>query len=344
MTAPNNNRRGVLAGGNWIVDHVKLIDNWPPQDALANILSESWGNGGAPYNLLKNLAKLGASFPLAGAGLVGDDADGIRIIEDCRVHNIDTAMLRPVTATTSYSDVMTDRSTGRRTFFHQRGANALLDTHHFDFKQTNARYFHLGYLLLLDKLDELENGLPRAARVFKSAREAGMTTSLDCVSENSLRFGHVVKPVLPEIDLLFVNDFEAQKLASIELTGDPASLGFRKDVEEAARRLLESGVRQWVIIHFPEAVFARSAQGPSHWQPSIDLPREYIKGTAGAGDAFASGVLYSLHEGGTMQQALELGVCTAASSLMDTTCSGGVLLAQDCLQLRLKHPFKRFSA
>ena len=60
-------RSGIIAGGNWIVDHVKLIDTWPPQDALATILSQSWGNGGSPYNVLKNLARLGASFPSASA-------------------------------------------------------------------------------------------------------------------------------------------------------------------------------------------------------------------------------------------------------------------------------------
>ncbi len=30
-------RSGVLAAGNWIIDHVKVIDTWPAQDALATI-------------------------------------------------------------------------------------------------------------------------------------------------------------------------------------------------------------------------------------------------------------------------------------------------------------------
>jgi hypothetical protein len=32
-------RSGILAGGNWIVDHLKIIDAWPTQDALASILA-----------------------------------------------------------------------------------------------------------------------------------------------------------------------------------------------------------------------------------------------------------------------------------------------------------------
>ena len=34
------------------------------------------GTGGGPYNVLLNLAKSGARFPLAGAGLVGQDDTG----------------------------------------------------------------------------------------------------------------------------------------------------------------------------------------------------------------------------------------------------------------------------
>jgi len=94
MTTPHTPRSGLLAGGNWIIDHVKILDGWPQQDALANIVAESWGNGGSPYNILKDLSRLGASFPLAGIGLVGDDADGQRIFDDCRRHGIDTAQLR----------------------------------------------------------------------------------------------------------------------------------------------------------------------------------------------------------------------------------------------------------
>jgi sugar/nucleoside kinase (ribokinase family) len=206
-------RRGVLAGGNFIVDHVKLIDAWPPQDSLARILDQSPHNGGGPYNVLKDLARLGAPFPLEAAGLVGDDAHGHWITADCQAHGIDTRQLHRTTrAATSYTDVMTVRGTGRRTFFHQPGANALLAPEHFDFGATTARFFYLGYLLLLDTLDAPgPDGAPRAREVLRAARAAGLRTALDCVSENSDRFGKVVAPVLPEVDVLFANDFEAER-------------------------------------------------------------------------------------------------------------------------------------
>src|SRR5262245_13654604 len=147
-------RAGILSGGNWIVDAVKIVDTWPQQDALANILSTSKGTGGSPLNVLVDLGIMGVPFPLAGVGLVGKDEDGYWIIDLCRKLGVDTSALqRSDSAPMSYTDVMTVQSNGRRTFFHARGANALLDSKHFDFTQTTARIFHLGYLLLLDKLD-----------------------------------------------------------------------------------------------------------------------------------------------------------------------------------------------
>src|SRR2546426_509606 len=111
-------RCGLLGGGNWIIDQVKLIDVFPQRESLANIRSQAQGTGGAPYNVLIDLAELGAPFPLSAAGLVGKDALGELILQDCRKHKIDAKFLRPrAGAPTSYTDVMTEAGNGRRTFF-----------------------------------------------------------------------------------------------------------------------------------------------------------------------------------------------------------------------------------
>jgi sugar/nucleoside kinase (ribokinase family) len=332
-------RSGIIAGGNWIVDHVKLIDTWPPQDALASIVGQSWGNGGSPYNLLKNLSRFGATFAREAVGLVGDDASGRIIQDDCKAHGIDLTQLRvSKDAPTSYTDVMTEVTTRRRTFFHQRGANALLAPEHFDFRTTNAKLFHLGYLLLMDSLDAPgKDGRPRAAEVFRQARARGLRTSADCVSEHGERFGSVVAPLLPELDLLFANDFEAEKITDIAL-GRGENLDTRA-VENAARDLLKRGVGEWVVIHFPEGACACSASGECVWQGSVKLPSAEIAGTAGAGDALASGVLFGWHEGWPMQQSLELGVCAAAASLRHPTCSDAIGTQAECLALGTRFGF-----
>ena len=55
-------RSGLLAGGNFIVDQLKLVDHYPEQDRLAFVSSQSRTNGGGPYNVLKDLAAMGARF------------------------------------------------------------------------------------------------------------------------------------------------------------------------------------------------------------------------------------------------------------------------------------------
>jgi sugar/nucleoside kinase (ribokinase family) len=324
-------RTGILAAGNWIRDHVKMVDSWPVQDGLANILSCADGNGGGPYNVLKDLVMLGAPFPLAGIGLLGDDADGQAILADCRKSGIDASRLRAVPGlSTSYTDVMAVQGGARRTFFHARGANAHLGPEHFDFTHAQERIFDLGYLLLLDKLDAPgTDGTPEARRVLQQASAAGLTTALDCVSASGDHFRGTVAPVLPEVDVLFVNDYEAEQIARLSLGRGP-SLDHHA-VEVAARALVGFGVRRWAVIHFPEGTCACSGAGEIVWQPAVHLAPELIAATVGAGDALAAGVLFGLHQGWPMRQALELGACTAAASLLDATCSGGIRRAGDCL-------------
>lgn len=341
MSVPQENRSGLIAAGNWIVDHVKVIDRWPAQDSLANILRQHASNGGSPYNVLKDLARLGAPFPLEAVGLVGDDEGGRFIREDCARHRIDVTRLRTTrTAPTSYTDVMSEQASGRRTFFHCRGANAELAPGHFDFAGSRARIFHLGYLLLLDGLDAPGAHGTAATEVLRAAQAAGLKTSADLVSEISDRVAGIVRPALPHLDYLFLNELELTQVTGIETVCDGAVVP--RLVARAAAQVALAGVREWVIVHFPAAVLACNARGDTHWQPSLQLPADYVQGAVGAGDALASGVLYALHEGRPVAEALRLGVCTAAASLAHPTCSEGVRPVQDCLALADRFGYQPF--
>jgi sugar/nucleoside kinase (ribokinase family) len=331
-------RRGVLAGGSWIIDQVKMIDVWPQPESLANIHGQSEGTGGAPYNVLLDLARLGVSFPLAAAGLVGKDALGDAILADCRKHKIDTKLLKTTPkAPTSYTDVMTEVKGGRRTFFHCRGANALWDGKDLDFSRTKARIFHLGYLLLLDALDapHRTHGT-KAAALLSAAQAAGLKTSVDVVSEDSDRFSKIVSPALKHTDYCILNEIEAGRTAGFKVRSADGKLD-TVALRHTAGALLQLGVREVVVIHFPEGGFARTRDGKDHWQSSLKLPEKYIAGSAGAGDAFCAGVLYGLHEGWDMKQSLLTGVCAAAASLSHPTCTAGMKPLKDCLALAKKY-------
>ena len=333
-------RVGIVAGGNWIVDHTKIIDGYPPQDTLATILSQTSSNGGGPYNVLIDLAHLEAPFPLEAIGLVGDDAEGEFIRRDCQSHNIDVRQLRITKeAPTSYTDAMTVKSTGRRTFFHQRGANAFLDAPHFDFAQSNARIFHLGYLLLLDRLDQPDPDWGTvAASVLRRAQAAGFKTSVDVVSVESDLFADVVLPALRFCDYCILNELEAERTTGVSIIKE--GVIDLSAAQTAARQLVDAGVREWVVIHFPSGAIALNRQDNQLVQPSVKMPQASIAGTTGAGDAFAAGVLLGLHENAPMETALRYGVCTAAASLTDASSSDGVVPLPECLRLAENYGYR----
>ena len=335
------NRRGVLAGGNWIIDQVKMIDVYPQPEQLGNIQSQTQGTGGSPYNVLLDLAKLGASFPLYGAGLVGKDALGELITNDCRENRIDTRFLRQTAeAPTSYTDVMTETGSGRRTFFHMRGANALWTGEPIDFEKCPARIFHLGYLLLLDHLDQTDKKFgTKAARILAAAQEAGMKTSVDVVSEDSDRFATIVAPALKYVDFCILNEIEAGRTVGFRIRRTDGTLD-SVALRHTAGALLQHGVRELVVIHFPEGGFARTRKGEDIFQPSLNLPPDYIAGGAGAGDAFCAGVLLGLHEGWELARSLLAGVCSAAACLSDPTCTDGLRPLNACLALAKKYKLR----
>src|SRR5437660_4094873 len=336
-----NNHCGLLAGGNWIIDQVKIIDVYPQPEQLGNIRSQSQGTGGAPYNVLIDLANSGVPFPLLAAGLVGEDALGDQILADCRKHDIDTKHLAATPkAPTSYTDVMTEQGHGRRTFFHARGANAHWNGDDLDFNKTRPRIFHLGYLLLLDALDQPDSRFgTKAARLLASAQAAGIKTSVDVVSEDSDRFSKIVNPALKHVDYCILNEIEAGKTTGFAVRQKDGALD-TVALRHAAGALLQQGVRELVVIHFPEGAFARTRKGEDVWQASLKLPSDYIAGTAGAGDAFCAGVLLGLHEGWPLQRCLLTGVCIAAACLSHPTCTAGVKSLASSLALARKFGFK----
>jgi sugar/nucleoside kinase (ribokinase family) len=335
-----SDRKGILGAGNWIVDHIKVVDAWPSEETLANIRTEFRGTGGAPCNVLIDLAKLGADFPFAGAGMVGRDEPGDWILTTCAKFGVNTLLIRRTDQQpTSYTDVITVERTGRRTFFHQRGANTLLDADSIRIDASGAKIFYLGYLVLLDRLYQPCAGfVTRAAELLAKASELGFITSVDVVSEESDRFGRVVLPTLPFLDIIFLNEFEAARVFSLEIRRDG-----KVDVPtllETAETLLAAGVRRWAIIHFPEGVLAASHDGRRLFQPSLLMPPNQIAGAAGAGDAFAAGLLLGYHDELPMEDCLVYGVCAAAASLRHPSTTESVERLDACLALGYEFGFR----
>jgi sugar/nucleoside kinase (ribokinase family) len=288
------------------------------------------------------LSQLGVSFPLAGAGLVGKDAPGQQILDDCRRQRIDTRWLRTTSeAPTAFAEVMTVQPGGPRVVLHARGANALWCGQELDFGKTKARLFHLGYLLLLDRLDQSDHQHgTQAAALLAAAQAAGLKTSVDVVSEDSERFAPVVLSALKHVDYCLLDEWEAGRATGFKTrlpdgTVDPVAL------RHAAGALLQTGVRELVVIHYPEGSFARTRKGEDVWQPALKLPDRDPWGVEGASDAFVAGVLLGLHEGWELQRCLLTGVCVAAAWLTAGPSATGLRSLNACLNLATKHGLRK---
>jgi sugar/nucleoside kinase (ribokinase family) len=167
--------------------------------------------------------------------------------------------------------------------------------------------------------------------LLKSASDKKLITSTDLVSVERADLPEIVFPALPHLDFLFLNELEAGRLLGDTLT-DPSGKILLENARRAVRQLASRGIRKAVILHFPEGVVAAEPGGALHTQGAVRLPAEDIAGTVGAGDAFASGVLYGIHEGWTLPDCLELGVCVAAQSLRSNTASEAIGPWKTCLQ------------
>jgi len=319
-------RQGIISAGNWVIDHLKVIDNWPDRGNLSNIKRVAGhALGGCSHNVLVNLARLQTGLPLWAGGIVGDDGDGAHIMDEIRKNGIDDRFMSVrAGVTTSFTDVMSEMNTGVRTFFHYRGANALLDYPDFLNMDTSAKIFHLGYLLLLDAIDLPDDTFGTvAAKVLHLLKSKGYETSVDVVSEQSDRFRKIVTPSLKYVDYLICNEVEAGACAGIELRN--AAGVCREKLSEVARYLFDQGVSSMVVIHFPEGGFAMRRSGEALVVDSFPVSPSEIKSSVGAGDAFCAGALYALHEGWPLDKLLTFANANARFNLLSESSTGGAV-------------------
>jgi len=312
---------GIICAGNWLVDHIKMIDRWPGEGNLCNICAQEDAGGGGACNVLFDLAALTDRIPLYAAGRIGLDAAGDWLMNEIVRRGIDPVGMKRCDALTSYTDVMTGE--GTRTFFHCRGANAMFDVGDVAELQVPARIFYIGYLLLLDKLDgvDAEYGTP-GARMLDVMRKRGLKTVVDLVSEAPEKFRRVVGAALPYTDVLVINEVELGNAFGVTVRRSDGELDF-DIIKKAMKLAFDGGLSELAVVHYPEGAAALDCNGEFCRVASFKIDR--IAGVNGAGDAFCSGVLYGLHEGISLKQTLRLGAACAACNLGSASASGGAV-------------------
>ncbi len=309
-------RHGIAIAGNMLTDCVKQIDSYPAKGMLSNIFSTSVAVGGCVPNTGIDLAVIDRQLQISALGRVGNDDGGKYVLGELIRNGIDiSGVVTSATAPTSFSDVMSVISTGERTFFHHRGANAEFSPEDIDLSLLNCRMLHIGYIFLLDRFDEsdAEHGTAMAA-FLKQAQERGIETSIDLVSDSNGNFAEKVIPALRYTDNAFMNEIEGSGVSGIPARDANGRL-ILENIRRTMEIILAHGVKKRVILHCPEAGFCLNRNGEYHIVPSIQLPQGYIKGAVGAGDAFCAGCLYALYHGEDDRSMLEFASGAACCNL-----------------------------
>lgn len=327
-------KKGICCAGNMIVDVTYPIETWPRQSELTHITEGiQQSTGGCVCNTITDLARLDPALHLVASGFAGHDAEGDFVLSELRQYpNIDLSMVKR-DGRTSFTAVMSNNQTKERTFFQHAGANAYYGKDHIDWDRLDVDILHIGYILLLPSLDASDSQYgTKMARLLHYAQEKGLKTSIDVVSEAGDRFHRIVTPALKYTNYCIINELEAQQTTGVQLR-DKDGMLHPENFAAALRVLFDLGVSTWAVIHCPELGCGMDETGRFYTMPSLKLPRDYIQGTVGAGDAFCAGILYAAEMGWSMPEALNLANCTAAASLSQVNASGGIQAVETVLKL-----------
>lgn len=326
-------RRGFLTAGTWCTDHNKMIDRWPAEDMVVEILEQTVDGGGSACNFAVDIRRLDPDMPVETIGVIGNDAFGqvLQRVIDANGIGRDGVVLVDDVAT-NFTDAYTVRATGRRTHLFHPGTSEILSPEHFDFSRTSARILHLGLPGIHKRMDAPWGDAPNGwVAVLKAARAAGLATNLEMLQIDPARLRLLVDPCLGLLDYLVINDFEAGALAGRPTVGDGIT-----DVEAclaAGAEVMARGAMRVLVIHFPRGAIAFERDGTVTRQASVDVPQAAVRGANGAGDAFAAGMMYGLHEGWDVGRAITLAHAAAASSLRDISTTASVAGWGACLAL-----------
>lgn len=333
---------GIAVAGYSVVDIVNIIDKYPEKLMLAKVQSSARAVGGCVSNTLINIAKMDSDVFLKAIGRMGNDDNGHFLISEFKKHGIDTTGViiddRLPTATCS---VMSEAVSGARTFFSSCGANDEFSVEDVDIENLECKYFHLGYILLLKALDSPDEEYgTKAARLLAAVSKAGIKTSIDTVSEEGSRLRETVIPALPYCDYLIMNEIEVCQIADIPPYNASGEIDI-PNVKKAMEKLLSLGVREKVIVHCTAAGMLLDRKKGFVIVPSFDLPEDYIKGSVGAGDAFAAGCLYGLYKGFDDIHLLEYASAAAVCSLSETDSIGGMKRREEVEKIETRFERKK---
>lgn len=278
--------------------------------------------GGMALNVAVNLAKIGGGYPIAVVGKVGADHRAELIRTTLQQHGVCASALQTDTSeATSWTQVIHIRMPDgniERLFRHALGAMGSFTERDVPLEVVSSyRIAMVGYGLLLPQLDLNDSAYgTRLGRLLAAFQDRGLMTAIDFVSpnpENQFKFQRYRK-TLPFVDVCCINEDQACSLTTL------------LDPRTACIALVEQLGARIAVVHC-------GASGPNYGyskecglvvQPNFAVSVSEYRGNAGAGDAFAAGLLHGLHQNWELFHALKFAAGAAAISLRDMSCTGAM--------------------
>ena len=261
----------VLVAGAINTDLVARVAKAP--DAGETVTGSTFAifGGGKGANQAIGAARSGA--PTAMLGALGDDDFGRQRRADLDAEGIDTeSVARSTTAASGVALIVVEEQTGQNRISYVPGATMTLAP-----EQARATVDRVKPQVVLTTLEPPPEMLDA---LLDASKQHGATIVLNATPE---AIG--AKPLLDRVDVLVVNETEAE-----DLLGHAVSAG---NGEEAARSLAELGPETVVVtLGATGAIVAHGGQTASLPAPSVD-----VVDTTGAGDAFCGAFAADLARG-----------------------------------------------
>ena len=240
-------------------------------------------------------ARLG--LKTAFVGVVGDDLFGHYMLDAMQSRNVNTsACIIDRTLATGFSIILSEPDDRAILTYAGSIASLCFEDINLDLLE-RTRHLHLSSYFLLKTLR------PDIPKLFRGAKELGLSTSLDTNWDPSGAWNGGLQEVFPHVDVLLPNKAEA-----LHLSGE--------DELEAALETLAGNVPLVAVKLGAQGAVAKQGAEEAR-APILDVE---VVDTTGAGDSFDAGFLYGFLNDGSLEKSLRL-ACACGS--LSTRAVGG---------------------
>jgi sugar/nucleoside kinase (ribokinase family) len=271
------------------------------REHLAKDLSITLGSSSAIF--AHNLASLGNKVGFSSS--IGSDPFGEICLERLAEGSVDLSQVRRVPDKITGLTVILPQGKQRYILTYP-GTMFELSEKDLDLDYVfSAKHLHVSSYFLLKGLQ------PSLADIFRKAKAAGLTTSLDTNDDPADRWSPGVQELFQYVDVLLPNEREACKLAGVD------------DAEQAAETLSKK-VAMVVIKRGSRGVLAQVSKERFVAMPPVVEAIDHV----GAGDSFDAGFVHQYIRGATIEDCLAYGNIVGALSV---TRPGGTEAFRDAL-------------